>query len=70
MSKYVSGSCMGEICSICGKDATHKIGEEIFWDDPNKMRHNFTAYVCCEHFQLNFGPASKKYCIDNKHVQK
>lgn len=65
--KFISGSCIGEVCSVCGKDATHKIGEEIFRDDPNQMRHNFTAYVCCEHFQLVFGSASKKYCTDNKH---
>jgi hypothetical protein len=57
MTHFVSASCEGESCSICGKPATHKVGEEIMWDDPQKCRHNFTAYVCCEHFQMIFGSA-------------
>lgn len=52
---FVSTSCEGEKCSICKKPATHKVAEVILHDDPNKMRHEFTAYVCCEHFKLIFG---------------
>jgi hypothetical protein len=42
----------GERCSLCGAPATHKVGEEIPWDDPVPDRHNLTAYVCCTHFRL------------------
>lgn len=64
---YISGCCEGEKCSVCNHEATHKIGEEILFDDPNKMRHNLTAYVCCEHFQMLFGVAAKQYCTNNNH---
>lgn len=47
---FVSGTCKGEVCTLCGKDAANKIGEEIPCDDPFVNRHNFTAYVCREHF--------------------
>jgi hypothetical protein len=53
--KFVSGTCQGEHCSICGEPATNKIGEEIPFDDPYPMRHNLTAYVCHVHFDLIFG---------------
>ncbi len=48
---FVSASCDGERCRVCGKPATHKLGEEILHDDPNPARHNLTAYVCCQHFR-------------------
>jgi len=51
----VSATCKGERCSICGQPATHKVGEEIPYDDPFKTRHNWTAYVCCEDFTVIFG---------------
>ena len=54
-SGFVSGSCKGEVCSVCGKPATNKLEETIFWDDPNKMRHPLTAYVCREHFRMIVG---------------
>ncbi len=54
---FVSASCGGEKCSMCGKDATHKVGEEIMHDDPNPNRHNYTAYVCCGCFRKILGPA-------------
>jgi hypothetical protein len=54
-SGFVSGSCNGEVCSVCGKPATNKLEETIFWDDPNKMRHPLTAYVCREHFRMIVG---------------
>jgi hypothetical protein len=54
-SGFVSGCCKGEICSVCGKPATNKLEETIFYDDPNKMRHPLTAYVCREHFRMIVG---------------
>ena len=36
--------CKGEICQ-CGKTAEHKISEVI--QDPEDIRHEYTAYVCC-----------------------
>ena len=57
MEHFVSDSCEGEVCSICAEPATHKVGEEIPSDDPELMRHNYTAYVCCKHFRLIFGSA-------------
>ena len=54
-SGFVSGSCDGEVCSVCGKPAKNKLEETIFWDDPNKMRHPLTAYVCREHFRMIVG---------------
>lgn len=48
----VSAACRGEHCSMCRQPATHKVGEEILFDDPNPIRHNLTAYVCCWHFGL------------------
>jgi len=56
MPHFVSASCRGEKCNICGVSATHKVGEEIPDDDPFGDRHNFTAYVCCKHFRMIFGP--------------
>lgn len=63
---FISGACEGEICSICGSPATHKVGEEIQGDDPAwrdvlghtlLTRHKYTAYVCCDHFIEIFGSA-------------
>lgn len=56
MDHFVSASCGGERCQICGDAATHKVGEEILHDDPMPIRHNLTAYVCCDCFQMIFGP--------------
>ena len=52
--------CKGEICGMCKREndwfdeipATHKVGEESKPD--NEMRHNWTQYVCCHHFQKIF----------------
>lgn len=52
---FISKTCIGEICKVCKKNATNKLGEEIPFDDPNKMRHNLTAYVCREHFEMIVG---------------
>lgn len=43
-----SASCEGETCTLCGKPAAMKVGEEIMHDDPLPNRHNYTAYVCLE----------------------
>jgi hypothetical protein len=55
---HVSASCEGERCTACGAPASHKVGEEIQWDDPQPNRHNLTAYLCCFHFAKVFGPAA------------
>jgi len=52
---FVSKLCVGEVCSICSTPASHKVGEEIASDDPNPMRHNLTAYICCTHFRIIMG---------------
>jgi len=63
---FVSASCEGETCRYarCGQPATHKVGEEIpfdYYPAPDithvPCRHNFTAYVCCDHFFDLFGSA-------------
>jgi hypothetical protein len=54
-SRFVSATCKGEKCSVCGENATNKLGEEIPYDDPNPNRHNLTAYVCREHFRMIVG---------------
>lgn len=74
MEHFVSGSCKGVACRMCGKQATHKVGEEIPYDDPAQvraddvrfssdapMRHNLTAYVCCDDFKKIVGPAATKW---------
>lgn len=53
--EYVSACCAGEVCSVCGKDATNKLAEVIFFDDPYPNRHELTAYVCKEHFRMIVG---------------
>lgn len=55
MAHFVSASCEGEVCRVCGDLATHKVGEEIPHDDPMPFRHNHTAYVCCDCFLMLFG---------------
>ena len=65
ITHFVSKSTIGEVCRICGEQATHKVGEEISHDEPNPQfpgrtdikvgRHNFTAYVCCKHFRFILG---------------
>jgi hypothetical protein len=59
---FVSGSCRGEFCAVCGAAATHKVGEEIPHDDPDPGRHNLTAYLCCRHFGLVLGPMARRRC--------
>jgi hypothetical protein len=48
---FVSATCRGERCAVCGDPATHKVGEEIAHDDPTPIRHNLTAYLCCAEFE-------------------
>lgn len=54
-NRFVSASCQGERCTMCGAPAEAKVGEEIMWDDPNRNRHNLTAYVCAHHFAVIMG---------------
>jgi hypothetical protein len=61
-SHFVSATCRGERCSVCGANATHKVGEEIPPDDRDRHRHNLTAYLCCEHFGLVLGPEARRRC--------
>ena len=65
--KYISGSCQGEYCRQCKSPATHKVQETILWDDPSPVRHELTAYVCCDCFQRLFGIAAQAYCLHNLH---
>lgn len=51
-TRFISGCCIGEKCSVCGKDATNKLEEVIFDDDPISARHPLTAYVCKGHFEM------------------
>ena len=50
MPHFVSMFCRSEKCSICKKPATHKVAEEMSYDDPHPLRYSLSAYVCCEHF--------------------
>jgi hypothetical protein len=54
---FVSACCEGEVC-VCGRPATHKLGEEFLPDEPFPDRHNLTSYVCCGCFTLIVGAAS------------
>lgn len=49
---FVSVTCGGETCVLCGAPAANKVGEEIPFDHPHRDRHNATAYVCAHHFDL------------------
>lgn len=61
-SHFVSASCRGKKCDICGLPSSHKVGEEIPHDDPFPNRHNLTAYVCCAHFIEIMGPSMTGPC--------
>ena len=50
--EFVSKTCKGEPCSVCGKPSTKKVEETIFDDDPNPWRHGLSAYLCDEHFKM------------------
>ena len=52
---FISGSCIGENCSMCSEPATKKVEEHIFHDDPEPNRHGLTAYVCEKHFNIIMG---------------
>ena len=70
---FISTACINEKCSMCKKQATHKVSEEIIFDNTSEysaytisegMRHPFTNYVCCKHFKMIFGKGVDCY---NKH---
>lgn len=67
----VSRACSGEFCRVCGLSATHKLAEEILFDDPLPARHPLTAYVCCAHFLeivgRTFAPCGKLDAPARKH---
>lgn len=46
---FISACCAGEPC-FCGAPSVRKVEEAILFDDPNRGRHPFTAYVCAAHF--------------------
>ena len=50
----------------CGHPATHKVGEEMFEDDPNPIRHNLTAYVCCAHYCAIMGVFAARHCFPKR----
>lgn len=54
--ELASATCGGERCSVCGRPAEAKLGEEIAHDDPLPYRHNLTAYVCRRHFDMVLRP--------------
>ncbi|RYD83543.1 MAG: hypothetical protein EOP84_07735 [Verrucomicrobiaceae bacterium] len=56
---FTPGSAEGELCRICGAPAQRKVEEVIFPDDPMRNRHNYTAYVCLEHFNAIMGIQQK-----------
>ena len=74
--RFVSGSCLGEICSTCIKhlgirvQATCKVGEEIAFDDPNPHRHNLTAYLCSRHFDEIFSTPTVAGLADRESLGK
>jgi hypothetical protein len=47
----------GERCRVCKHPATHKVGEYTTQD-----RHEFTAYLCCEHFGAIMGRVATHWC--------
>lgn len=51
---FVSGCCEGEKC-YCGADATKKVAEVVFNDDPYPYRHSKTTYLCQKHFDRIMG---------------
>jgi hypothetical protein len=65
MSNIVPGCCKSTKCMVkgCKNLSSHKVGEENIWNSyPNakekqyydefEKRHNFTSYLCEEHFSL------------------
>lgn len=54
---FVSRCCEGERCH-CGLPAEHKVEEVIFPDDPIRIRHPLTTYLCHDHFRRIMGPAA------------
>lgn len=49
----------GEGCQTCGRQASHKIAEEV---EPGAMFHPYTAYLCCFHFAAAMGPVVAENC--------
>jgi len=46
---------LGEVCTVCGREATRKVGEESTINEPI-IGHNLTAHLCKEHFNMVIRP--------------
>lgn len=67
---------VGEICQVCGADASHKVSEEVLMSDGDEKElgyyvrtaqskpwtHNLTAYLCCKHFGEVMGRLAQSRC--------
>ena len=58
MSHQIAMATVGEICRMCGQDASHKVCEDMTGDGG----HGLSAYVCCKCFGRIFGPVAKRQC--------
>lgn len=56
---HVSLYCKGHVCSVCGKEATHNLTTTKMEDDPLQTTTQLSAYVCCEHYSMIMGKASR-----------
>lgn len=59
----IPACCVGERCIRCGRQAHHKIGEEMFDDDPQPIRHGLSSYLCCWHFREAMGATGTPWCV-------
>jgi hypothetical protein len=58
---YVPPGSQGERCR-CGRQAMHKIAEDILQTDSG-VRHPFTTYACCQCFSELMGLAASTSCF-------
>ena len=63
-TEWKTGLPTGSGYKPCDQPATHKVGEEIPWDDPVPNRHNLTMYVCCKHFGQILGYVARERCSE------
>jgi hypothetical protein len=50
------GSFEGEVCTLCGKQAAHKLEELLHPENVLEAMHPMSATVCAEHFLRIFCP--------------
>lgn len=60
---YVADACIGELCQMCGRAATHKIEEVHQEGHPRTGAHPFTVYLCCGDFGKVMGAIAVQYCF-------